>query len=105
SVANLLAAIEHSKHTTLARFIYALGIREIGATMAADLASHFGTLEALEAAALDYAELLQAAAPEGETKAARARRFAAQPLQAVPNVGPRVAESLAEFFSEQRNRD
>lgn len=105
SVTKLLASIEKSKQTTLTRFVYALGIREIGATMARDLAKHFGTLAALETAARAYAQLLQAPAPADETKAARARRFAAEPLQSVPNVGPRVATSLAEFFSEARNRN
>lgn len=104
SVANLLASIQASKHTSLARFVYALGIREIGETMARDLAAHFGTLDALESAARDYAQALVVPAPESEGKTARAKRLADQALQAVPNVGPRVAESLAEFFSESRNR-
>lgn len=105
SVANLLAAIEHSKHTTLARFVYALGIRDIGTTMANDLARHFGTLAALQQAAHSYAAAMATPSPAAETAAARGRRFAAQPLQAVPNVGPRVAASLADFFAEQRNRE
>src|SRR5699024_5334236 len=105
SVANLMASIEASKNTTLGRFVYALGVREIGETMARDLANHFGTLEALETAARDYGKLLQTVDAETDTKAARARRLAEQALQTVPNVGPRVAESLAEFFAEQRNRD
>src|SRR5699024_248131 len=87
SVANLLAAIEASKQTTLARFVYALGIREIGQTMARDLAQHFGTLEALMAAAHEYDRLRQrVAAEESDNASARARRLAAHPLQSVPNV-------------------
>ena len=106
SVANLLAAIEASKQTTLARFVYALGIREIGQTMARDLAQHFGTLDALMAAAAEYEQLRQqVATEEPDNASARARRLAAHPLQSVPNVGPRVAASLAEFFAEARNRD
>lgn len=80
SAANLLAAIEQSKATTLARFIYALGIRNVGETTAKDLARHFGTFDALLAA--DEAQLLL-----------------------VPEVGPIVAASLRRFFGEQHNRD
>jgi DNA ligase (NAD+) len=82
SAANLLAAIEQSKAkgTTLARFIYALGIRNVGEATARDLARHFGTLDALLAA--DEAQLLQ-----------------------VPEVGPIVAASLRSFFSERHNLD
>jgi len=79
SAANLLAAIEQSKNTTLARFIYALGIRNVGEATARDLARHFGNLEALLAA--DEAA-----------------------LQQVPDVGPVVAASLCHFFAEPHNR-
>ena len=47
SAANVLAAIEKSKDTTLARFIFALGIRHVGEATAKDLARHFGSLDAL----------------------------------------------------------
>ena len=47
SAANLVAAIEQSKQTTLPRLIYALGIRNVGEATARDLARHFGDLEAL----------------------------------------------------------
>ncbi len=104
SVAKLLDSIEASKNTTLARFVFALGIREIGETMAQYLARHFGTLEALQDAALDYAKLRERADAGDDNKTARARRLAGHALQAVPNVGPRVATSLAEFFGEPRNR-
>ena len=50
SASNLLAAIEKSKQTTLARFIYALGIRNVGETTARDLARHFGSLDRILAA-------------------------------------------------------
>lgn len=79
SAANLLAAIEQSKITTLARFIYALGIRNVGEATARDLARHFGNLEALLAA--DEAA-----------------------LQLVPDVGLVVATSLCHFFAEPHNR-
>jgi DNA ligase (NAD+) len=80
SAANVLAAIEASKETTLARFIYALGIRNVGESTAKDLARHFGGLDALMAA--DEAA-----------------------LQRVPDVGPVVAQSLAHFFAERHNRE
>ncbi|NNL57764.1 MAG: NAD-dependent DNA ligase LigA [Pseudomonadales bacterium] len=50
SAANLIAAIKSARQTTLAKFIYALGIREVGEATAANLAQHFGSLEALQAA-------------------------------------------------------
>ncbi len=80
SANNLVAAIEKSKHTTLARFIYALGIRNVGETTAQDLARYFGNLDRIAAA--DVAA-----------------------LQQVPDVGPVVAASLVEFFREPHNRE
>jgi DNA ligase (NAD+) len=80
SAANVLSAIEKSKHTTLARFIYALGIRNVGETTARDLARHLGSIEAL----------IQADAGA---------------LQRVPDVGPVVAQSIAQFFAESHNRN
>ena len=78
SAANLLAAIETSKATTLARFIFALGIRNVGETTAKDLARHFGSLDRLIAAT--------------ETD-----------LLAVRDVGPIVAQSIVQFFAEPHN--
>jgi DNA ligase (NAD+) len=78
SAANLLAAIEASKATTLARFIFALGIRNVGETTAKDLARHFGSLDKLIGAS--EADLL-----------------------AVRDVGPIVAQSIAQFFAEPHN--
>jgi DNA ligase (NAD+) len=80
SAANVYAAIEKSKNTTLARFIYALGIRNVGEVTAKDLAKHFGTLDALMDAG-------------------------AEQLQEAPDVGPIVAESIAGFFREAHNRE
>ncbi|MFA5170881.1 MAG: NAD-dependent DNA ligase LigA [Sulfuriferula sp.] len=79
SAHNILAAIEKSKHTTLARFIYALGIRHVGEQTAKDLARYFGNLDALMGA--DEATLLL-----------------------VPEVGNVVANSILQFFAEQHNR-
>jgi DNA ligase (NAD+) len=79
SAANVIAAIDNSRKTTLERFVYALGIRHVGEATARDLAHHFGGLEALLAA--DVAALTDA-----------------------PDVGPVVAESILHFFAEAHNR-
>ncbi|MDP4029877.1 MAG: NAD-dependent DNA ligase LigA [Gallionella sp.] len=80
SALNLLDAIERSKRTSLARFIYALGIRNVGEATAKDLAQHFGSLDNLLAAD-------------------------AQSLQQVRDVGPVVAQSLVAFLAEAHNRE
>ena len=80
SAANLLAALEKSKHTTLERFVFALGIRNVGESTARVLARHFGGLE----------RLMQASEEE---------------LEAVPDVGPVVARSIRQFFDEPHNRE
>ena len=80
SAQNLLEAIERSKRPVLARFIYALGIRNVGEATAKDLARHFGTLKKLMDA--DEAH-----------------------LQQVPDVGPVVAQSIVAFFAEKHNVD
>lgn len=79
SAQNILDALEASKQTTLARFIYALGMRNVGEATAKDLAKHFGSLSAL----------MQATT---------------QDLLAVNDVGPVVAESIMNFFSEAHNQ-
>ena len=78
SAQNLVAAIARSKRTTLARFIYALGIRNVGEATARDLAQHFGTLDALM---------------EADEEA----------LQEAPDIGPVVAMSIRRFFTEPHN--
>jgi len=80
SAANVTAAIEKSKHTTLPRFIYALGIRNVGEATAKDLALHFGSFDKLMQANEDR-------------------------LQQVPDVGPVVAQSIVRFFAEPHNRE
>ncbi len=79
SAANLVEALEKSKHTTLERFVLALGIRNVGESTARDLARHFGALDALMAAS-------------------------AEELETAPDVGPVVAQSIREFFDEPHNR-
>jgi DNA ligase (NAD+) len=78
SAANLVAAIAASRETSLARFIFALGIREVGEATALALARHFGSWEALEAASEE--RLLQ-----------------------VADVGPVVADYLRQFFDAEEN--
>ncbi len=80
SAANVIAAIEKSKLTTLQRFIYALGIRNVGEATAKDLARHFGSFDKLMQANEDS-------------------------LQQVTDVGPVVALSIVKFFSEPHNRE
>ena len=80
SAQNVINALNNSKQTTLARFIYGLGIRNVGEATAKDLAAHFGSLQALLDA--PFEALLQ-----------------------VNDVGPIVAESILQFLGEQHNRD
>jgi DNA ligase (NAD+) len=80
SAENLVAAIAASRKTTLPRFIYALGIREVGEATALNLARHFGDLPALQDASIDA--LLQ-----------------------VDDVGPVVADHVHQFFAQPHNRD
>ena len=80
SAQNLVAAIERSKHTTLPRFLFALGIRHVGETTAKDLARHFGALDRIMGASEEA--LLQ-----------------------VKDVGPVVAHSIRTFFDQPHNRE
>jgi DNA ligase (NAD+) len=80
SAANLVAALQASKQTTLARFLFALGIRHVGESTAKDLARHFGSLDALMDAH-------------------------AEQLLEVNDVGPIVAESVAQFFAQPQHRE
>jgi len=80
SAQNVLDAIEKSKDTTLQRFIFALGIRQVGETTAKTLANAFGNLDNIIAASEEE-------------------------LIAVPDVGPVVAESIAHFFQVEHNKD
>ncbi|MCW8950089.1 MAG: NAD-dependent DNA ligase LigA [Sedimenticola sp.] len=80
SAENLLQALEKSKQTTFGRFLFALGIREVGEATANALAKHYGTLD----------QLMQA-----DTEA----------LQQVSDVGPIVAEHLVTFFKQPHNQE
>jgi DNA ligase (NAD+) len=79
SAANLVAAIHKSRQTTLPRFLYALGVREVGEATALNLARHFGGLEAL-------------------------MRADEREIQQVPDVGPVVAAHVAAFFASEEHR-
>ncbi|MGH8114946.1 MAG: NAD-dependent DNA ligase LigA, partial [Rhodanobacteraceae bacterium] len=96
SAQNVVDAIAHSKDTTLGRFIYALGIRDVGETTAQALASHFRTLEALELAAAQDAATDDATLKDKE-------RF--PELRTVPDVGAEVARQLCRWFGQDRHRD
>jgi len=80
SAQNLIASIDASRSTTLSRFLYALGIREVGEATAACLASHFGKLAGIIAAS-------------------------EEDLLAVQDVGPVVASRIRSFFDESHNRE
>jgi DNA ligase (NAD+) len=80
SAANLVAAIRAAATVELPRFLYGLGIPEVGVAVAGDLAAHFGTLAAL-------------------------READEEELQAVAGVGPRMAEQIRAFFRDHRNAD
>ena len=80
SADNLLESIEKSKETTLSRFLYGLGIREVGEATANALASFYGKLEAIMSAGEDE-------------------------LQTVPDVGPVVASRIRAFFNETHNAE
>ena len=80
SADNLIQAIEKSRNTTLARFIFALGIRHVGETTAKDLANHYGSVHALMEASLED-------------------------LLTVNDVGPVVADSIVSFMQEAHNRE
>jgi DNA ligase (NAD+) len=80
SAGNLLAAIEQSKTTTLARFVYGLGIRHVGEATAKELARHFGQIDDLMSASEDQ-------------------------LMQVSDIGPVVAASLRTFFDQAHNRE
>lgn len=80
SAQNVVDALAKSKETTFARFLYALGIREVGEATAAGLATYFGSLDALTAASIEE-------------------------LQKVPDVGIVVATHVFNFFAEESNRE
>ncbi len=77
---NLIKALENSKQPVLSRFVYSLGIREVGETTAKSLANHYYSLEAIKAADLES-------------------------LQSVDDVGPIVANHILTFFHQDHLRN
>lgn len=86
SAQNLIDAIDASKKTSFARFLFSLGIREVGEATARQLANFFGDLPALESATIEESAAIET-------------------LETIPEVGPIVAQHIAVFFAEQHNRD
>ena len=80
SAEKLVAAIDARRSTELARFLHALGIPEVGTTVARDLASHFQSVDALRAA-------------DRET------------LESVPGIGPKMSEQIRAFFDDERSME
>jgi DNA ligase (NAD+) len=80
SAQNIIDALNKSKSTTFSRFLYALGIREVGEATAKQLAHHFGDLESLFSTSVED-------------------------LQAIQDIGPVVAKHIVAFFSEKHNRN
>ena len=80
SAQNLLDALQQSKHTTLPRFLFGLGIRHVGEATAKELARHFGGLQALLDADVER-------------------------LEQVSDIGPVVAASIHTFFAQEHNRE
>ena len=80
SAHKLMKALEKSKSTTLAHFLYALGIREVGESTAHTLAQHFGNLDKLMSATEDD-------------------------LQQIPDIGPVAAKHIIAFFQQSHNRE
>jgi DNA ligase (NAD+) len=79
SASNLIASLETSRQTTLPRFLFALGIPQVGEATAQTLAQHFGTLETLTAAPVEL-------------------------LETVTDVGPVVAREISRFFDQPHNQ-
>ena len=80
SAKNLIQALQNAKQTTLAKFVYSLGIREVGETTAANLAQYFLSFEAIKSADIET-------------------------LQQVPDVGKVVADNISDFFKQSHNID
>ncbi len=103
SAANLIDAIDRAKRTTLARFLFALGIRHVGEEVARVLAKEFGRLDALLEA--DWPALLlrkQVAQKENVGRRRRGETLNPVPLE---GIGEEIVQALAQFIGESHNRD
>lgn len=94
SVRKLLAAIEARREISLERFIYSLGIRQVGETTAKALARGYGSWKAFHDASLDVAN----------AKDAERREAARQEMDAIDQIGDTVIDAIAAFFGEEHNR-
>jgi DNA ligase (NAD+) len=88
SAQNIVAALEKSKQTTLPRFIFGLGIRHVGEATAKELARHFGQM-----------------GHKDDERGGGVMNASVEQLQAVPDVGPVVAQSIRTFFDQAHNRE
>ncbi|MES2682650.1 MAG: NAD-dependent DNA ligase LigA [Pseudomonadota bacterium] len=93
SAANLVASAGKAKSTTLARFLFGLGIRNVGESTTVALSQHFGTLEAL----------IAAAQADAGTSAAEKKKDRYPLLQAVPDIGPEVAANIVSWFADEQH--
>ncbi|HYW77099.1 MAG TPA: NAD-dependent DNA ligase LigA [Gammaproteobacteria bacterium] len=104
SVSELLAAIERSKETTLARFLYALGIPEVGEVTAKAVAASLRTLDAVREAALAYEDACTKLRGQGVSEHLFGARLKDEALLRIEGVGSGVAACIAHFFAQPRNR-
>ena len=103
SAQNLVDALERSRHRSLARFIFALGIPGVGEEVAKILARHFGTMKALIDA--EWSTIAAEKHAAQKHNAARKRRKEELLPQVLEGIGPELMESLRAFFAERHNRD
>jgi DNA ligase (NAD+) len=103
SAENVVTAIGRSRHTTLARFIHALGIYHVGEEIAKILARHFASLDALLAA--DWEDLIaEKERLQKENAKRRAKGMEAED-QLLAGIGPEIMCSVANFFGQPHNRE
>jgi DNA ligase (NAD+) len=94
SATNIVAELQKSKEPPLQRFIYALGIRDVGEATARDLAAHFGSLD----------ELMQTAMADAKTAGEEKEKSRYPGLRQVRDIGPILAGHISHFFAEEKNR-
>jgi DNA ligase (NAD+) len=102
SAGNVIDSIQRSRDTTLARFVFALGIPGVGEEVAKILARHFGSLDALLEA--DWDALAQQKESVRKENAKRKRRGEAAAPVPLEGIGPEIMDSLRQFLSEKHNR-
>jgi DNA ligase (NAD+) len=103
SAANVISAVEQSKHRTLARLIYALGMHHVGEEVAKILSEHFGSIDALMAA--DWDALIADKERVQKENARRRTRDETLLAPVLPGVGPEIMQSVANFLRQSHNRE